>query len=67
MQEFGRVHNQEDDANEPKRYSMPCNVILGNKKKKDQVLATLAIFYLGTGWASVYPWEVVSGCLFITG
>ncbi|KAK4819785.1 hypothetical protein QYF61_011385 [Mycteria americana] len=36
-QEVGRGHNQADDPNKPKRYSMPYNIMLRNKMERSRI------------------------------
>lgn len=47
---------------------IPCHITscFAMKKGEEGILEGLAIFCSGTGWASVYPWEVVSDRLCIT-
>ena len=46
---------------------IPYHITSGSAiKGKRKAFRGLAIFYSGTGWASVHPQDVVSDCLYIT-
>lgn len=58
-------HNQADDPNQLEIFhAIECHN--WQQKGKEVGLGRLAICCLGTGWASIYPWEVVNDCLYIT-
>lgn len=66
VRRVGRGHNWAGDPSWPERYSMPCNIMLSNEEGEEGELREAAIFCSGTGWVSIYPWEVASGCLCVT-
>lgn len=66
VRRVGRGHNWAGDPSWPERYSMPCNIMLSNEEGEEGELREAAIFCSGAGWVSIYPWEVVSGCLCVT-
>lgn len=66
LQEVRRGHDHTGNPNWSKRYSVPYNITLSNKKGEEGILGGLAIFWSWTGWATVYLCEVVSDCLCMT-
>lgn len=51
------------DLSRPKGYSIPCNIML-NIKLRGSLFESSCSFE--TGWSSLFLWEVISECFYIT-